>query len=388
MKRISAIGLMSGSSLDGLDGVWIDATPEGNGYKVRVRGHLFRSFPRGWKEFVRAIATHDELRNGYRFAASWSEFSAQLVRDLIRKSKQGSHHVDVIGAHGQTVVHLPTPKKLFGYPIGITIQLADLSRLSVRTGIPVVGNFRTADIAVGGEGAPLAPAAHRLLFGKKGETLAIQNMGGIGNVTLLRNGSVLLAFDTGPGNTWIDQVVRWRIGKAFDRSGELARRGSPNLAIAKKLFSHPYFRRSPPKSAGWENFGSQFLNRFRSSLQKLSVADSVATVTYATVEATARAYEQFIFPAARLKKVVVVGGGAKNLFLMRSLTERLPWLEVTTSEAYGLPVDQIEGIAFALLAIETMRGRTINEPKATGARAPVLCGQIAPIGQGVWARLG
>jgi anhydro-N-acetylmuramic acid kinase len=378
-KAFTAVGLMSGTSLDGLDAVLTRLTPSSSGFDVRVLGHVFRAFPRGWADEIRRISERDRLRDAYRFGAVWSEFASEAVQSLLRASGVAWSRVDVIGAHGQTVVHEPAAKRYLGKPSAISIQLADLSRLAQRTGIPVAGNFRTADLAAGGQGAPLVPHAHRMLFGSKRKTLAIQNLGGIGNVTLLKNGKVAAAFDTGPGNVWIDTVARWRTkGKMpFDRNGALAIRGNPDFSMVGSLLRHPFFRLRPPKSAGWEQFGPASLVRFRAKLLKMPLADALATVTVASALATAIAYRRFVFPKGKPTEILLCGGGARNETWRRLFAHALPEVRVTTTEAHGLPVNQVEAVAFALLAVQTLRGLPSNEPSATGARRPVVLGQIA-----------
>jgi anhydro-N-acetylmuramic acid kinase len=385
MSRGLAIGLMSGTSLDGLDGVLVEYAAHGESYRTRTLAHARRPFPLSWADTVRRIAERNQLREAAYFAAAWSEKAASLVRRLLRSARVAPRQVEAIGAHGQTVVHLPDPRPFLDARAGITIQLADLSRLALATGIPVVGNFRTADVALGGQGAPLAPHAHRLLFGHTGRTLAVQNLGGIGNVTLLRGGRVRLAFDTGPANVWIDTVVRWRTkGRlSYDRGGALAARGVPDRTLVLLLLSHPYFRKFPPKSAGWEQFGEDYLRRFRGRLMGMSPADAVATVTYATALATAESYRRFVFHHGLPEAVVLAGGGARNAFLRHLLSRYLPETRVTTSELFGIRVDQVEAVAFALLAVRAIHGRPNNEPAASGASAEAVCGQIAPAAPGL-----
>jgi anhydro-N-acetylmuramic acid kinase len=218
-----------------------------------------------------------------------------------------------------------------------------------------------------------------MLFGSKRKTLAIQNLGGIGNVTLLKNGKVAAAFDTGPGNVWIDTVARWRTkGKMpFDRNGALAIRGNPDFSMVGSLLRHPFFRLRPPKSAGWEQFGPASLVRFRAKLLKMPLADALATVTVASALATAIAYRRFVFPKGKPTEILLCGGGARNETWRRLFAHALPEVRVTTTEAHGLPVNQVEAVAFALLAVQTLRGLPSNEPSATGARRPVVLGQIA-----------
>ncbi|MFH1017527.1 MAG: anhydro-N-acetylmuramic acid kinase [Pseudomonadota bacterium] len=378
-KKFIAVGLMSGTSLDGLDAVLARLAPSPSGFDVRVLGHVHRAFPHGWAEEIRRISERDRLRDAARFGAAWSEFAARTVRALLSRCRYSVRRVDVIGAHGQTVVHEPAPKRFLGKPSAISIQLADLSRLAQRMGIPVVGNFRTADLAAGGQGAPLAPHAHRMLFGSRRKIVAVQNLGGIGNVTLLKNGKVTAAFDTGPANVWIDTVARWRTkGKlTFDKNGATAARGNPDFPMVGALLRHPFLRVRPPKSAGWEQFGPASLAKFRARLLKMPLADALATVTVASALATAIAYRRFVLPKGNPSEILLCGGGARNATWRRLFAHALPEIPVTTTEARGLPVDQVEAVACAILAVQTLRGFPSNEPTATGAERPVILGQLA-----------
>lgn len=379
MKPIYAVGVMSGTSLDGLDAICFRAVPKGDTYRLKVLAHLQKPYPKTWKDEVRRIAREDRLRDGVRFGAVWSEATGDLVKRLVRKSGLNPDQISAIGVHGQTVVHLPTPIRYLGRSVGITIQLGDLSRLAIRTGITVVGDFRPADIAAGGVGAPLVPHAHRILFSDPIRTIAVQNLGGIGNVTLLEKGRVHLAFDTGPANVWIDTVLAWKTmgKKSFDSEGRIARRGKPDRVLLKKLLSHPYFKRRPPKSAGWEEFGPDFLSRYRTTFEKLSLENALATVTWATAAATTSAYRRFVLPVSYPARLILAGGGAKNSLFVQLLREALPEIECVTSEEYGIGVDQLEALAFGLFAVETLRGRGINVPEATHASQSVISGHVA-----------
>jgi anhydro-N-acetylmuramic acid kinase len=370
---------MSGTSLDGLDAVLARFTLQSEGYRAEIVSHVRQTFPGSWASEAHRIQSKNLLRESYYLGAVWAEVGAKAVHRLLGKSRKHAREIDVLGAHGQTLVHLPRPRAYLGYPVGITIQSGDLSRLSIRTGIRVVGNFRAADLAVGGQGAPMAPYAHRLLFGRQGKTVAIQNLGGMGNVTVLTGHRLKMAFDTGPANVWIDTVVRWRTANrlSFDLNGRLARSGRPHFRLVEKLLAHPFFNRIPPKSAGWENFGPSVLSTYRSALSKMPTPDALSTVTYATAIATSQAYRRFVFPHAKPSEMIVAGGGAKNIFFMEVLSQLLPELRVVSSSTYGIEPDQVEALAFALLALETIRGRANNEPLATGAKKSIVCGQIA-----------
>lgn len=379
MRSLHAIGIMSGTSLDGMDAVLVRLRPERDGYGFRVLAHRFAPFSKAWQEAARKTAARNALRECAMLGVVWSEHAARLARQTARKARIPLRRIDAIGAHGQTLVHHPRPVRFLGESVAFTVQAADLSRLASRTGVTVVGNFRTADVAEGGNGAPLAPHAHRLLFGDKAGCLAVQNLGGIGNMTLLRNGKVKCAFDTGPANLWLDTVIRWKTGGRllFDRNGTLAGRGAVDKRLLAKLLAHPYFLRKPPKSAGWEEFGPEFLKRYRASLSKLRLEDAMATVTYAAAMATANAYERFVIPRSKPEVILLAGGGAKNTFLSTLFALFLPRIEIRTCSEFGVEPEQLEALSFAVLAVETLRGRPSNEPRATGARRPALCGQIA-----------
>ncbi len=379
MKRLRAIGMMTGSSLDAMDAVLIEVESKRSAYNIEVLAFLSPELGKAWKSTARSLAQKNRLRESIRFGSAWSEMAAGVVRKLVRKARLKLTDVDVIGVHGQTLIHLPDPVPLLGFQIGVTFQAVDLSRLAVRTTIPVVGRFRTADLAMGGRGAPLTPYAHRLLFPSSRRVLAIQNLGGIGNVTLLKRNRVERAFDTGPGNAWIDTMARWYSkGKLhFDPEGRFALSGRAHRPLLRKLLTHRYFSSPPPKTAGWEEFGEKSLIPYRRQLLAMSLEDALATVSAATAESIVRAYRKFVFPVASPTEIVLCGGGAKNLYLRRYLSQALPKIRLRTSDHFGFPPEQVEAISFGLFGLETLRGRPINEPNATGAAAPVICGEIA-----------
>lgn len=374
-----AVGVMSGTSLDGLDAVLIEAKKTPSGYQVKEKAHSFQSYSKQVQQRIRRISQENLLREATYFSSFWSDLVFGQVRRLLNQCKIPAHRLHVIGIHGQTLAHHPKPIRFLQQKNAITIQAANLSQLAAKTGITVVGNFRLSDIAMGGQGAPLAPYGHRLLFSQRGKRIAVQNLGGIGNVTLINGNRIQIAFDTGPANLWIDTIIRWKSqGKTlFDKSGKLARKGKVHVPLLENLLSHPYFKKKPPKSAGWEQFGEKFLKKFERKFRTLSTTDSLATVTHATAIVTAQAYKRFLFPKGKPHLVILSGGGAKNRFLVELLKSHLPQVRFVTSQEFGIEVDHVEAICFALFGIETLKGNPIHEPQATGAKQAVICGEIA-----------
>lgn len=378
-KTWNAIGMMSGTSMDGLDVVLIKAKQTDETFSTELIEHVYVAYPKDMVEWIREIVKNDSMIESHYFGCAWADFAAKAVQRVLQKSGVAASKIDVVGAHGQTLFHAPKPISKHGRKIGITIQAGDFSRLATQIGIPVVGNFRTADVAVGGQGAPLVPHAHKLLFGARAASLAVQNIGGIGNVTVLKGGNVALAFDTGPGNIWLDMILRWHTDgkKLFDPEGKAARSGSFYIELYKKLLDHPYFLQRPPKSTGWETFGESHLNKWKRSILSMNVEDALHTAVYATADSMLHAYERYVFPKYKPAELIVCGGGAKNKFLMDVLRERFSMTEVLASDEVGVPCDQVEAVSFALLAVQTLRRETNNEPTATGAKRKVVCGQIS-----------
>jgi len=286
--------------------------------------------------------------------------------------------IDLIGSHGQTLWHEPPINS-----IGSTLQLGEPAVIAEMTGVPVVSNFRTRDMAVGGQGAPLVPLADWLLLSHPTRTRAAQNIGGIANVTYLpattdsKNG--VMAFDTGPGNMLIDEAVRLATNGAweYDHDGELAAQGRVDESLLTEWLMEPYFQQKPPRTTGRELFGTQRATEYWNHAMNrgLGPNDIVATLTALTARSIEHAYRTFLptFP----DEVVVSGGGARNPTLMRMLIDRLAPARATTSEEYGLDIEAKEAIAFAVLAYETWHKRPGNIPSATGASRAVVLGSIA-----------
>jgi anhydro-N-acetylmuramic acid kinase len=290
--------------------------------------------------------------------------------------------------HGQTVWHAPVARSFPGpegdLQVKGTLQLGSAAVLRERTGIPVISDLRARDMAAGGEGAPLAPYIDAILFGSRTEGRIVQNIGGIGNATVVPAAATsgqILAFDTGPGNMIMDAVVAAGTNGAerFDAGGAHAARGVAREDMVAEFMKDPYFARKPPKSTGREVYGASFAAGFLESAAKrgLSFEDRVATATACTAESIAAAYRDFILPRTSIATVLVAGGGARNATLLLMIQARLPaGINVTTTAACGVPDQAREAMAFAVMGHESLMGRPGNLPAVTGARGPVVLGSI------------
>jgi N-acetylmuramic acid 6-phosphate etherase len=369
------IGLMSGTSADGIDAAvtQLDGAPPALSWKLlahihtpypaELRAELFDSFRPETGTVDRLCALNFALGRTFGQAALHAIAAAGLRPE----------QADLIGSHGQTLWHIPTG------PNASTLQLGEPAVIAELTSLPVVSNFRVRDMAAGGQGAPLVAYVDALLFGHPTITRAMQNIGGIANVTYL-GGKGVVAFDTGPGNMLIDDAVQRATAGAqtFDRNGERAARGRINRVVLEDLLAGPYFHLPPPKTTGREMFGAAFGERAWAHATSLGLShdDMVATLTAFTAQSVALAYHAFLpaFP----DEVIVSGGGAHNLTLMRLLREQLAPARVMTLDELGLPSQAKEAVAFAVLAYETWHGRPGNLPAATGARRPVILGALTP----------
>jgi anhydro-N-acetylmuramic acid kinase len=291
--------------------------------------------------------------------------------------------VDAIGSHGQTIHHLPRLRDSHGFRVRSTLQIGEPAIIAERVGVPVVADFRKADVAAGGQGAPLTPYLDYILHRSPDRGRVLQNIGGIANLTYLPAGAELgdvVAFDTGPGNMVIDAVARRLASEPFDRDGRLAEKGEANWELLENLLGHPYFERRPPKTTGREEFGESYATEFMRKCRErgLGLEDTVTTATALTVESMARAYEELLPDGAVISEVHLSGGGAKNLFLVESLRIKLDPIPVGLSDDLGLPGDAKEAVLIAVLANEHLSGNPGNVPGATGARRPVVLGAFYP----------
>lgn len=364
-----AVGLMSGTSLDGIDAALVEIRPRDDRYSVELL--RFRTDP--FDDDLRAALiaalppNPGTLSEIARLHKALGHASARAAAAVIE-----SDRVQYVASHGQTVWHDGAAH--------ITLQLGDAFVIRESVKATVCFDFRSGDTAAGGHGAPLVARVDALLLGNANEDRVVLNLGGIANVTLLRAGASpheAIAFDTGPANMLLDAFVRERTNGelAFDAGGALARAGKVDTALLDAMLADPYFAAPPPKTTGRERFGAQFLHRHRDALARPSTQDAAATLVELTAASVAQSVERAGFSGAR---AIVSGGGAHNRALLERLAARLAPACVEASDAMGIPVDAKEAIAFAVLGYETLRGRTANVPASTGAAHAAVLGAIAP----------
>ncbi|PUE53997.1 anhydro-N-acetylmuramic acid kinase [Limnohabitans parvus] len=372
------IGLMSGTSLDGADGVLACIDAHGH---IRVKVHAFVAFDMPFKATLMALnqSGPDELHLSALAGNQIARHYGEVVHDLLQQSGLKARDITAIGAHGQTVRHRPlafdgdAAKQQAA--VGYTLQLNNPSLLAELSGIDVVADFRSRDLAAGGQGAPLVPAFHHGVFARPDACVAVLNIGGISNISVLRPGAVVTGWDCGPGNALMDFWCATHTGQPFDRNGGWAATGQVNASLLAALLTEPFLHGAPPKSTGRDLFNPVWLEQHVQSRADLSAIDVQATLTEYTALACASDVKRYASDATSL---IVCGGGALNGHLMARLALHLPQLQVLSSETRGLPPLQVEAAAFAWLAFKTMRRETSSLPSVTGARGARVLGAIYP----------
>jgi anhydro-N-acetylmuramic acid kinase len=358
-------GLISGTSMDGVEAVLLDA-----GESLSVRAALHLDYPPDLStRLKRAVADPaacglDEL--GYLDAAIGEVF-ADAAAALLRREGVEARKVRVIGSHGQTLLHRPRQQHAF------TLQVGDPNRIAERTGIDVVADFRRRDMAAGGEGAPLVPVFHAAAFAAPGEDRAVVNIGGIANITTLAADGTVGGFDTGPGNCLMDLWAEEHLGTPFDRDGALAARGRVHDPLLAELLSEPYLSLPAPKSTGRELFNRAWLAPALAR-HPAAVPDVMATLSEYTARTIADAL--LAVPGFAPRELLVCGGGARNVELMRRLAARLPGVRVASTSARGIAPEHVEAALFAWLALRFVEGRAGNITAVTGARGPRVLGGL------------
>lgn len=372
---------MSGTSLDGIDAALLRVSGTGLGTKFKLLAFETYSFPRGLREFILKNSSPETSRvdDLCRLNTLVGKLYADAVKKIARKVRIELFKVDFIGSHGQTVQHLPRSFQMFGREINATLQLGDPCVIAKETGVLTVGDFRVADMAMGGEGAPLVPYFDFICFRSTRKNRAVLNIGGIANITVLPKKCTIeqvQAFDTGPGNMLIDALTGKFYKRLFDEDGKIAMKGKISFTLLDRLMQHPFLKREPPKSTGREEFGELFLQALKSEIQNLPHSDVIATVTEFTAGCVYFHYQRFIRRKTPLDELLVSGGGVHNQALMASLRKYFHPISVKTIKGNEINSDAKEAICFALLANETLAARQSNIPSATGARKPVILGKI------------
>lgn len=383
-KRV-VIGLMSGTSLDGVDAVLVEIERKDRRQKpvINQLGYIEYPFPEGLKELVLKNSVRDgsSVEDICRLNFLIPHIYADAIKELCRITGYPLEKVDLIGSHGQTVHHLPEEYEMFGYKIRSTLQIADPAVIAKLTGVITVGDFRTGDVALGGQGAPLVPYFDHVLFHSDQFNRALLNIGGISNFSILKRDAQkgeVYAFDTGPGNMMIDILAGKFFGRQYDKNGELAASGKVNSELLAELTEKDtYIESPPPKSTGRELYGEEFLTPLLKKFSSIPHEDWMASVTSFTAYGVFRNYEKFIKPKTIIEQLIVSGGGAKNRFLMDELKRYFgEGVQVMNVNELGLSSDAKEAICFALLANETISGIPSNIPLVTGAERETVLGKI------------
>ncbi|MBD3410706.1 MAG: anhydro-N-acetylmuramic acid kinase [Ignavibacteriales bacterium] len=381
-KKTLAVGLMSGTSLDGVDAALVEI--EGSGTEIRYRLVAFHEtpFPEGLPGALLAASesgggTTEEI---CELDAILAVVYADAVEAVAKKAGVSLDAIDFVGAHGQTVRHLPEPRERFGVRAASTLQIGNPSALAKRTGAVVVGDFRSGDVALGGQGAPLVPYFDYVSFHSTEKNRALLNLGGVSNITILNKNhpaEKTLAFDCGPGNMLLDRVVHAFFGEPFDRDGAYGSRGEVDEELLDALLEADEFVAAPPpKSTGRERYGESFLAPFRDALGKLDPYDATATLADYTALAVWENYVQHVRDETPIDELFVSGGGARNKAIMNYLQTRFGDAPVENVESLGLSSDAKEAVCFAVLASETLRGTPTNIPRVTGASRATVLGAI------------
>ncbi|MBP9093414.1 anhydro-N-acetylmuramic acid kinase [bacterium] len=400
LKSLNVLGLNSGTSMDGIDAAVFSIGPDRGApaepvavasgsdlYLPALKMELLHSelvefAPTFKHQLARLVAEgQTDLRQMCLLNASLGEIFAQASLQVIRSARRKGIEIDLIGSHGQTIWHAPDLSQFWGMSTAGTLQLGDPSVIAARTGVTTIGDFRTADVALGGQGAPLTSFADQVIFGKSRTALGVLNLGGIANITVIDDrGQAVMAFDTGPANVLIDEAMRILYQQEFDENGAVAASGTANARILKELLALPYLHLPPPKTTGRELFGRSMATTLVEQWQAndISPADIVATLTAYTAASIVTAYEQFIAPEVVLGELVLAGGGEANSTLVGMLTSMWPTaLTIRRHEDFGVSPKFKEALLFALLAYTTSFGIPNNVPACTGATKRICLGKLA-----------
>ena len=385
---MKVVGLMSGTSADGVDAALVDIVRRGETLRITPLAFTSAPYPPALQQRVVELSLQGQVAEICHMNAYLGELFAKAALRVIRKAKYRPADIDAVGSHGQTIHHLPKGIRESG--VGLvrsTLQIGEPAVIAERTGITTVANFRPRDMAAGGEGAPLVPYAHAMAFRHPRRCRLVVNIGGISNVTYLPAGGgveALRAFDTGPGNMVLDAIVQVATQgtRPYDAGGQMARQGTVNQALLGELMAHPFLQRRPPKSTGREEFGAPFVQTLMARRRKarLSIEDLLATCAAWTAEAIGSCRR---WVSGEIDEVIVGGGGVYNRAIMDALHTVFAPAPVLTFDDCGWSSKAFEATAFALLAHDMLHGQCTNVPGVTGAHHPVVLGSVVPGGAGM-----
>jgi anhydro-N-acetylmuramic acid kinase len=385
-KSIFVLGLMSGTSADGIDVALARISGAPPHLHAKLLDHTSSKFPSQLRKEILRVAEQHPITAGELSQLNFrlGEVFAEAALAACRKFRISPKRIALIGSHGQTIFHQGTLVPYLGRATASTLQIGEPSVIAARTGITTVGDFRPADIALGGQGAPLVPYADYLLYRHAKLGRASLNLGGIANITVIPAAAKpeqIFAFDTGPANMLIDALVsHFTLGRQrFDKDAGIAQTGRSIPPLLDELMRDPYLKLAPPKSTGREYYGHAYLKKVLALGKKhhAKPADLIRAATIFTALSVVDALNRFVLPKTKIRQLIVSGGGAKNPLLLVQLSAALNGVEILSSSSFGIPEDAKEAFAFALLAYETFHQRASNLPSATGAHAPAILGKIS-----------
>ena len=380
------LGMMSGTSADGIDVALARISGAPPNLNAKLLGHSSVKYPEALRKEILRVAEQQPISAGELSQLNFrlGKLFADAALAACRKFRVSPKRISLIGSHGQTIFHQGKPVKFLSQPTASTLQIGEPSVIAARTGITTVGDFRPADIALGGQGAPLVPYVDYLLYRHTKLGRVSLNLGGIANITVLPRAckpQQVFAFDTGPANMLIDALVAHftRGRRRFDENARLASQGRSLPALLDDLFHDPYLKLAPPKSTGREYYGHAYLKKILElgRRHRAKPNDLIRAATIFTALSVVDALNRFVLPKTRIHQLVVSGGGAHNPLILAQLSAALPGIEVLPSSRLGVPEDAKEAFAFALLAYETFHQRPANLPSATGARGAAVLGKIS-----------
>jgi anhydro-N-acetylmuramic acid kinase len=384
-RAMRVLGMMSGTSADGIDVALARISGAPPAITAKLERHHHVRFPASVREAILRLANGDSTTTAEISQLNFL-LGEEFARAAIAACKQWRvplWQISLIGSHGQTIFHQGVPVRLLGRRVASTLQIGEPSIIAERTGVTTIADFRPADMAAGGQGAPLVPFVDYLLYRDPRIARVALNIGGIANLTVIPAGARaerVFAFDTGPGNMIVDAIVEisTRGQRRYDRDARIALRGKTIPALLQRLLGDKFFRKSPPKTAGREQFGRSYAEQVLSwgKRHRATTEDLIRTVTVFTSLSIADALRRFVLPRARVDELIVAGGGSRNPLLMAQLAAGLPGIEIVPASEFGIPAEAKEAFAFAVLAYEAYHGRANNLPSATGARHPAAMGKL------------